>query len=130
MKNALTLDHIYKRFTDDGRKRIEVLEDINLTITEGEFFVILGPSGSGKSTRVRIMSRLDEPSSGKVLYGEGIAASDIGFVFQQFALLPWLTVHENIELNLIGHGVPEARRKEIVHRELAEFHLEKFAHAY
>ena len=96
MKNALTLTHVYKRFKDERRKNIEVLENINLTVREGEFFVILGPSGAGKSTLVRLMSRLDVPSSGEVIYGTDLSAKDVGFVFQQFALLPWLTVFQII----------------------------------
>lgn len=131
MKSAITLNNIYQRFADAKGKKTEILKDINLTIHEGEFFVILGESGAGKSTLIRIMSGLDKPSSGEVVYDKAIdMKEDIGFVFQQFAILPWLTVSENIELGLIGRRVPEARRAEILARELASFKLEKFAHLH
>jgi NitT/TauT family transport system ATP-binding protein len=105
------------------------LERITMEVKEGEFFVFIGPSGCGKSTLLRIMSGLEKPDSGSFAFSPGIERKDMAFVFQSFALLPWLTVSENIELGLIGRGMPKEERTKIVKRELTTFGLEKFAHA-
>jgi NitT/TauT family transport system ATP-binding protein len=111
----MELKHIHKTFRQ-GKGEYTVLEDINLQIYQGEFLAIVGPSGGGKSTLLRIINGLAEPSSGEVLY-KGAKQSGInmecGMVFQAFALLPWLTVLENIELGLQARDIPEnqARKK-------------------
>lgn len=96
----------------DGREKIAVLENVNLRIQQGEFVSILGPSGSGKSTLLTILGLLDKPDTGTYLlsgedvtrYGDGKLAAIrnryIGFVFQQFMLIPRLTVGENVALPL------------------------------
>jgi putative ABC transport system ATP-binding protein len=106
-----------------GEEEQTVLRNINLTISDGEFVSILGPSGSGKSTLMNIIGCLDVPTSGEyVLNGnvvEGLDEIDlsiirnqeIGFIFQQFQLLPRLTALQNVELPLIYAGVPEKDRK-------------------
>lgn len=127
MKDALTLANVGKYF-EDGPRREEVLKDVSLTVQEGEFFILLGPSGCGKSTLLRIMTGLEPASSGKAAYGPDIRPEDVSFIFQQFAIFPWLTVHENVELGLIARGIPERKRKELVSRELAELGLEHAAH--
>jgi NitT/TauT family transport system ATP-binding protein len=129
MKPIITLKHISKKFTE-GRHQTPVLDDISLEIHEGEFFIFVGPSGSGKSTVLRVMSHLEKDYKGEVVFAEGITPLDMSFVFQQFALLPWLTVHQNIELGLIARKVPEHKRAALVGRELTEFGLEKFAHHF
>ena len=110
--------------------RVDVFENINLNIRQGEIFVLLGPSGCGKSTLLRIMCGLESLSQGNVNLGPGLNHRDISFVFQQFALLPWLTIEENVSLGLIARHVPEQKRKRIVTKELHQFGLNKFAHAY
>ena len=80
-----------------------VLEDINLTVNSGEVLALLGRSGSGKSTLLRIISGLISASKGAVYSGGKPvmgANKDVAMVFQSFALLPWLTVTENVELGL------------------------------
>jgi putative ABC transport system ATP-binding protein len=106
-----------------GEEEQTVLKHINLKISDGEFVSILGPSGSGKSTLMNIIGCLDVPTSGEyVLNGnvvEGLDEIDlsiirnqeIGFIFQQFQLLPRLTALQNVELPLIYAGVPEKDRK-------------------
>jgi len=106
-----------------GEEEQTVLKNINLKISDGEFVSILGPSGSGKSTLMNIIGCLDVPTSGEyVLNGnvvEGLDEIDlsiirnqeIGFIFQQFQLLPRLTALQNVELPLIYAGVPEKDRK-------------------
>jgi putative ABC transport system ATP-binding protein len=106
-----------------GEEEQTVLKNINLKISDGEFVSILGPSGSGKSTLMNIIGCLDVPTSGEyVLNGnvvEGLDEIDlsiirnqeIGFIFQQFQLLPRLTALQNVELPLIYAGIPEKDRK-------------------
>ncbi len=130
MKNALTLEHVNKSFKDYHGHKLEALRDINLTIQEGEFFVLLGPSGCGKSTLLRIMSSLETGFQGKLTYDENITKNDFSFVFQGFALLPWLTVEENVSLGLMSKNMPEHDIKKIVERELLALGLEKFTKHY
>ena len=88
-----------------------VLNDINLTLKEGEIVGLLGRSGSGKSTLLRLISGLARPTSGSVVYqGQPVTgpAPGIAMVFQTFALFPWLTVLENVQLGLEALGLPEA----------------------
>lgn len=129
METVLTLKHIGKVFSDDVPP-FTVLDDITLDIGEGEFFVFLGPSGSGKSTLLRIMAGLERSFGGEMQFRSDIAKTDINFIFQQFALLPWLTVYENIELGLIGRNIPLEKRKHVVTREVKVLGLEKFIHSY
>jgi len=100
-----------------------VLDDINLTLKDGEIVGLLGRSGSGKSTLLRLIAGLARPVSGSVIYrGQPVIgpAPGIAMVFQSFALFPWLTVLENVELGLEALGLPEA---EIRRRALAGIDL-------
>lgn len=108
----IRLENVSRLF-DDGA--ITALHDINLSIFAGEFTVVLGPSGSGKSSLIHIMGGFDTCSSGDV-YWKGqpildqkswtaLRRSQIGFVFQEFHLLPTLTAMENVEIALSGHGL-------------------------
>jgi len=106
--------NLTKSYPMAGGKELSVLEDINIKITEGEFVSILGQSGAGKSTLLRIMAGLATPSKGKVLY-HGASFEEvnpkISMVFQSFALFPWLTVLENVELGLKSYKLkPEEIR--------------------
>src|SRR3974390_2464880 len=106
----------------DGENLL-VLNDINLTLKEGEIVGLLGRSGSGKSTLLRLISGLARPISGNVVYqGQSVVgpAPGIAMVFQTFALFPWLTVLENVQLGLEALGLPEA---EIRQRALAGIDL-------
>ncbi|HLB69885.1 MAG: ABC transporter ATP-binding protein [Candidatus Methanoperedens sp.] len=103
--------------------RVHALDNINLSIEQGEFVAITGPSGSGKSTLLHILGCIDAPTRGRVLIkdvevskmNEGslskLRLHELGFVFQQFYLLPTLTAYENIELPLLEAGVPKKIRK-------------------
>ena len=92
-----------------------VLDDVNLTLADNEIVGLLGRSGSGKSTLLRIISGLMPPTRGAVtIAGRAVdgPAGDVAMVFQSFALFPWLTVLENVEIGLEAQGIaPEARRK-------------------
>jgi len=106
-----------------GEEEIEVLHDVNLTVSTGDFLSILGPSGSGKSTMMNIIGCLDVPSAGKyLLSGHDIEDLDeielaqvrnkeIGFIFQNFQLLPRMTARQNVELPLIYSGLSSSERK-------------------
>lgn len=128
-ESEIIIESVSKVF-QDRNPVLQAIKDISLTIHTGEFFIFLGPSGCGKSTLLRLMSGLDTQYEGSITIADGITRTDIGFVFQQFALLPYLTVEQNIELNLIGRNVPKPRRKELVHREIERFHLERFRLSY
>jgi NitT/TauT family transport system ATP-binding protein len=99
----------------DSATDLVVLEDVNLTIAPGEIVGLLGRSGSGKSTLLRIVSGLLAPTAGEVLWrGQPLKgpAAGVAMVFQSFALFPWLTVDENVELGLEAQGVPKAEREQ------------------
>jgi len=106
----------------DGEELL-VLQDINLTLRDGEIVGLLGRSGSGKSTLLRLIAGLAQPISGQVNYeGQRVTgpAPGIAMVFQNSALFPWLTVLENVQLGLEALGLPEA---EIRKRALAGIDL-------
>jgi putative ABC transport system ATP-binding protein len=107
-----------------GRVEVEALRGVDLDIARNEYVAIVGPSGSGKSTLMNIIGCLDTPTSGHyVLSGETVAGLDrnrlaeirnkhIGFVFQNFNLLPYASALENVELPLLFAGVPARERRE------------------
>ncbi|WP_299086803.1 ABC transporter ATP-binding protein [uncultured Metabacillus sp.] len=118
-----------------GNETLEVLKDINLSIGDGEFVAIMGPSGSGKSTLMNVIGCLDNPTSGTyLLKNEDISSYkdeelakvrnlSIGFVFQQFQLLPRLTALKNVELPMIYAGVKKKDREERASRALEKVGL-------
>ncbi|MGO8912021.1 MAG: nitrate/sulfonate/bicarbonate ABC transporter ATP-binding protein [Bradyrhizobium sp.] len=112
----IELRNVCKSFAKPTGEPLPVLKDIDLSIGKGEIVGLLGRSGSGKSTLLRIAGGLIKPTSGEVLYrGSSLSgpAEGIAIVFQTFALYPWLTVLENVELGLdaLGLSVGEARRR-------------------
>jgi ABC-type nitrate/sulfonate/bicarbonate transport system ATPase subunit len=127
---ALKLKNIYKHFGDGDGGTMPALKDIDLAVERGEFFVMLGPSGSGKSTILRIMSGLECEFGGTLELGADLHPEDLNFVFQQFALLPWLTVAENVRLGLSSRGIPEKEKDRVVRGELEQLGLAKFASAH
>src|ERR1700694_5874803 len=107
-----------KSFRKPDGDELVVLDNVNLTLRPGEIVGLLGRSGSGKSTLLRAIAGLDEPSAGVVHYlGHPVAgpAAGIAMVFQSFALFPWLTVLENVQLGLeaLGMAEPEMRRRSL-----------------
>lgn len=106
---------VTKMYKQPDNYDIRVLEDINLDIQPGEFIALLGPSGSGKSTLLRIITGLAAPSYGTVLYrGRPIDGPNphAAMVFQSFALYPWLSVQQNVELGLVAKSVAPPIRKQ------------------
>ena len=117
----------------DASADLVVLDDVNLTLREGEIVALLGRSGSGKSTLLRIVSGLLRPTAGQVIWrGTPVTgpADGIAMVFQSFALFPWLTVRENVELGLEARGVPRADREKRADDALDLIGLGGFASAY
>ena len=111
-KPLLQLKHIQQMY-GSGERRFTAVQDVNLSLNEGEFVALLGPSGCGKSTLLRIIAGLQRPSEGQVLYrGELLRGVNphASIVFQTFALFPWLNVIENVELALKVKGVPPTMR--------------------
>jgi NitT/TauT family transport system ATP-binding protein len=117
----------------DANADLVVLDDVNLTLHEGEIVALLGRSGSGKSTLLRIVSGLLKPTSGSVKWrgAEVHGPTDgVAMVFQSFALFPWLTVQENVEIGLEARGVDRARREELAEAAIDMIGLGGFENAY
>jgi putative ABC transport system ATP-binding protein len=119
--SIIRLENIRKSYFM-GKQELEVLKGINLLISKNEYVALMGPSGSGKSTLMNILGCLDSPTSGKyILNGQDVSGmednalaevrnQEIGFVFQQFNLLPRLTALENIALPLVYAGMAKKSR--------------------
>ena len=108
------------------------LADVSLDIADNSFVTLVGPSGCGKTTLLRVIDGLIVPDSGEVLIDghEPAPGPDIGFVFQSFRLVPWLTVAGNVAFGLDINGMPASGRRERVERYLALVGLTRFAGAY
>src|SRR5260370_42008058 len=116
-----------------GKKRVEALRGINLTIREGEFVALLGASGCGKSTLLRIIAGLTSVTAGEMLYrGQPLKGVNphTTIVFQAFALYPWLSVQENVGAALAPLGVPKQDRADRSVRLLDRVGLHRFEAAY
>jgi NitT/TauT family transport system ATP-binding protein len=113
---------IEKGFDRPGGGRVQVIAPLDLSVEPGMILALLGPSGSGKSTLLRMLSGLSVPSAGQVLWhGKPLNGSipNAAIVFQSFALFPWLTVLENVEVPLLARGMERAPREQ---RALATLH--------
>ena len=130
--SEVRFENVTRRFeTKSGS--YEALEPIMLRIPEGDFVAIVGPSGCGKTTLLRMAAGLDFPTAGGVIVGNKEVAgpgSDRAVVFQQFALLPWKTVSENIGFGLKCRGVPAAQRAEMVARYITIMRLSGHERSY
>jgi len=129
----LAADHITKSFTTPDGSPLTVLDDINFELREGEIVALLGKSGSGKSTLLRCLAGLIAPTEGHALYRSApvVAANPgVAMVFQTFALLPWLTVLQNVELGLEARAVPESERRLRSERAIDLIGLDGFESAY
>jgi NitT/TauT family transport system ATP-binding protein len=123
--NNFELQHITKQFkTPDGTDLI--LQDVNLVVEPGEFLCLMGPSGCGKSTLLRIMADLIPASAGEVLH----RPQKLGFVFQSFGLMPWLTVSENIAYGLKMQGASHAHIASKVHELIEHLGLHGLADSH
>ncbi len=111
---------------------VEVLKDINLYIKKGQIVCLVGPSGCGKSTLLRFIGGLEKPLHGRVMQIGSPSKNSLNpltYIFQDFALLPWLSVSENIELVLSGHNLKKSKKIEIINDVLKRTQLSEFANA-
>lgn len=133
-QDLITVEQVSKRFPlPDGKGTFTVLSDVSLTVRSGEVIALLGRSGSGKSTLLRIMAGLLLPSQGQVLsHGKPLRGPNeqVAMVFQSFALLPWLTVQENVELGLEAQGVERKERQASALNAIDIVGLDGFESAY
>jgi NitT/TauT family transport system ATP-binding protein len=116
-----------------GDRRFTAVQNVTLTLKEGEFVALVGPSGCGKSTLLRIITGLNKPSSGVVLYRDNVLTGvnpNATIVFQTFALFPWLTVQKNVEVALKARGFPSKGRTERAVSLLDKVGLDGFENAY
>jgi NitT/TauT family transport system ATP-binding protein len=124
---------VEKRFARPDGGEVQVIAPTDLSVEPGVIIALLGPSGSGKSTLLRMLTGLAQPSSGEVLWhGKPVSESspNVAIVFQSFALFPWLTVIDNVEVPLLARGVGREERRERAMRTLASVGLEGFETAY
>lgn len=128
---------VHRRFqvnNDSGKKtKLLVLDDFNLQVQEGEFLSILGPSGCGKSTFLNMLAGLDKQDGGQILVDNqpvNDKSFDRGMVFQGYALFPWRTVLENVEIGLQIRGLDKKEREEIARYYLTMVGLTAFANRY
>ena len=129
MEHLIELKNVYKIY-QMGSEEVHALDGVNITIDPGEFVAIVGQSGSGKSTAMNIIGCLDVPTSGTYhLGGTNVSTMDddqqaeirnkmLGFIFQQYNLIPKLSVQENVELPLLYAGVSSEERRERAVRSL------------
>ena len=118
----LQLENVFKDYSQ-GREPVHVLHDVSMTVEQGEYIAIMGPSGSGKTTLMNVLGCLDVPTSGKYyLEGQDISTlsddaladirnNSIGFVFQNFHLLPKMSALDNVALPLLYRGIPLKERR-------------------
>lgn len=121
------------KYYGEAPEHVLVLDEITLELRAGEFIALLGPSGSGKSTLLRILAGLVTPSSGAVLvHGAPLVGTNpqVAIVFQGFALYPWLTVLENVELGLLAKEMPSHERRERALQAVDMIGLDGFESAY
>lgn len=123
-----------------GKTALSALKSIDLTVEKGEFIALAGPSGSGKTTALNIIGCIDTPTSGKVfidtvetsgLSSDALAeirAQKIGFIFQNFNLLPVLNALENVEYPLLHKKIPAREKRDRARQALASVGLEKYTH--
>ena len=131
----IKLEGIHKYY-GVGEGRVKALENVSLEIERGELVAVIGMSGSGKTTLLNILGCMDEPTEGKYYYDDVdvteltphqkdmFRKKHIGFVFQDFALLPQYTVYENIELPLIASNVKRTERKKLITDILRQLGIE------
>lgn len=137
---VIELEHVFKRY-QMGDTLVTALNDVSFSVEEGEFISIMGPSGSGKSTCMNMIGCLDKPTAGKVIInGTEISKmsqnqlatlrnNTIGFVFQQYNLLPNISILENVMVPLRYQKVPIGERREMARKALIQMGLgERLSH--
>jgi NitT/TauT family transport system ATP-binding protein len=125
-----SLQHVYQ----SDLARVPALDNVNLTVLDGEFVALLGPSGCGKSSLLRVVAELLQPTSGSVTIHSTTEKENgrpkTALVFQEYALFPWRTVLDNVVFPLEMRGVPRREGLSRAHEVLARVGLQPFARAY
>lgn len=132
MMPLIQIKGVKKEFLLERAENVLALDGVNIDVYDKEFVCLLGPSGCGKSTLLRILAGLEKATEGSVFYnGEPVCAPsrERGMVFQEYSLLPWRTVAENIALGPEFKGMDKVAREDIAKDFLAIVGLEKFADA-
>lgn len=127
------LENVGRSFRSSEGQELQVVNDVNFTMYENEIVAIVGKSGSGKSTLMRMIAGLMAPSSGTIIYRNKPVdkpVKGISMVFQTFALMPWLTVLENVELGLEALGIPTKERRKRALKAIDTIGLDGFESAY
>lgn len=132
-QNLMELEKISQSFKLGRGNEIQVLKNVNIAVHQGEIVALLGPSGCGKTTTLKIMSGLLKPSEGKVyLHGNELKGvnPELALVFQNFALLPWFTVEQNVELGLLNQKMSAKQKEDQVEDAIELVGLGGFEEAY
>ena len=133
MDATVEIRGVSKLYPAAGQKPSWALQDVSLDIRAGEFMCAIGPSGCGKTTLLNMVAGFLQPTRGSIRFGGreiGGPGSDRGVVFQEYALLPWLTARRNVEFGLRQQNVPPAERRRIVDQFLALAGLTHAAERY
>ena len=135
MAGLIFVDNVSMTFGGpDGRFTVKALDRVSLDIHQGELFSLIGPSGCGKSTLLSIMGGLARASEGEVRMGAEVITKPlhkkVAMVFQQYTLLPWRTILENVEIGLEFQGMDKNQRREIAFEKLDIVGLSQFSHFY
>ena len=127
----IKISHVSKKFVNKKKECFKVLQDINLEVKENEFLVLLGAGKSGKSVLLEMILGLDKDYEGAIIISDGTRETkDFGIVFQKYALFPWKTVLENVEMNQKFRGMGKAERLEKAKGYLELVGLKDFADHY
>lgn len=132
-ESILEINNLGKEFQTSNGSIVDALTGINIAVKENDFICIVGPSGCGKSTLLRIIAGLEHATQGKVFYKKNVInrpTVQIGMVFQEYSLLPWRTVLDNVALGLEFAGLDKTQRISRALEYLQLVELTDFAHAF
>lgn len=131
-KTIIEINDLTKIF-ETKKEQVTALQNVNLTVKEGEFVVLVGASGCGKTTLINTIAGFEKPTNGEVLlHGEPVTGIDprCGMVFQQYALFDWKTVINNVDFGLKMKGMKLKQRREIAQQYIDMVGLQGFENAY
>lgn len=128
-KQVYVIEDLEKAYNTKETNELQVIKGLSLKIDENDFICLVGPSGCGKSTLLRMLAGLETPTKGKIYYRDKELKKpikEIGMVFQNYSLMPWLSVEDNIALGLKFQKLSEKERKERVEHYVTLVGLNKF----